>query len=92
MAKSGASRLRPVQVYLEERQHRALKEIARRRRVPVARLIRAGAEHVIREALPPDQDPLADLAALAVSGGPADGAARHDAYLTGTARARRPRR
>lgn len=75
-------RKKPVQVYLEEHQHRVLREIARRRRVSVARLLRDGADRVIREALPPEHDPLMELPTLAASGGPRDGAERHDAYLT----------
>lgn len=70
-----------MQVYLEERQHRILRAIARRRRVSVARLLREGADRVIRDALPPEHDPLMELPNLAAAGGPSDGAARHDAYL-----------
>ncbi|MDR7522311.1 MAG: hypothetical protein QN168_07605 [Armatimonadota bacterium] len=79
---------KPVQIYLEERQHRVLREIARRRKVSLARLLREGADRVIEESLPPDADPLMELPALAVPGGPRDGAERHDAYLI---RAQRPR-
>ncbi len=81
-------RKKPVQVYLEERQYRVLREIARRRRVSVARILRDGADRVIRDALPPENDPLMELPTLAVPGGPRDGADQHDAYLT---RARNPR-
>lgn len=81
-------RKKPVQVYLEEHQHRVLREIARRRRVSVARLLRDGADRVIRDALPPEYDPLMELPTLAVPGGPRNGADQHDAYLI---QARRPR-
>jgi hypothetical protein len=81
-------RKKPVQVYLEEHQHRVLREIARRRRVSVARLLRDGADRVIRDALPPENDPLMELPTLAVSGGPRDGAEQHDAHLI---QARSPR-
>lgn len=83
-----AVRKKPIQIYLEEHQHRVLREIARRRRVSVARLLRDGADRVIHDALPPDNDPLMELPSLAVSGGPKDGADQHDAYLI---RARTPR-
>lgn len=85
------SRKKPVQVYLEEHQHRVLREIARRRRVSVARLLREGADRVIRDALPPEHDPLMELPNLAAAGGPGDGAERHDAYLY-QAKATRARR
>ncbi len=79
-----AVRKKPVQVYLEEHQHRVLREIARRRRVSVARLLRDGADRVIRDALPPENDPLMELPTLAAPGGPRDGAEQHDAYLIQT--------
>jgi hypothetical protein len=72
---------RPIQIYLEDRQHRVLREIARHRGVSLARLLREGADRVIEETLPPDADPLMELPALAVPGGPRDGAERHDAHL-----------
>jgi hypothetical protein len=86
-----ATRKKPVQIYLEEHQHRVLREIARRRRVSVARLLREGADWVTREALPPERDPLMEIPALAAAGGPRDGAERHDAYLyqTNASRARK---
>jgi hypothetical protein len=77
-----ALRKKPLQIYLEERQHRALRVIARRRGVSVARLLRDGADKVIAETVPPADDPLMDLIELAQSGGPRDGAERHDAYLS----------
>jgi len=72
---------KPIQIYLEKHQHSVLREIARRRNVPLARLLREGADRVIEDALPPEADPLMELPALAASGGPRDGAERHDAYL-----------
>lgn len=87
-----AARKKPVQIYLEEHQHRLLREIARRRRVSIARLLREGADQVIREALPPENDPLMELPTPAVPGGPPDGAEQHDAYLTQTSRPRGRRR
>ncbi len=39
--------------YLEEHQHRVLREIARRRRVSVGRLLRDGADRVMHEAPAP---------------------------------------
>ncbi len=78
-----SGRKKPVQIYLEEHQHRVLREIARRRRVSVARLLRDGADRVIRDALPPENDPLMELPTLAAPGGPRDGADQHDAYLIG---------
>jgi len=76
-----AIKKRPIQIYLEDRQHRVLREIARRRDVSLACLLREGADRVIEEALPPDADPLMELPELAAPGGPRDGAERHDAYL-----------
>lgn len=83
-----AVKKRPIQIYLEDRQHRVLREIARRRDVSLACLLREGADRVIEEALPPDADPLMELPELAAPGGPRDGAERHDAYLV---QARSPR-
>ena len=83
-----ATRRKPIQIYLEDRQHRVLREIAGHRGVSLARLLREGADRVIEEALPPDADPLMELPALAAPGGPRDGAERHDAYLI---RAQSPR-
>ncbi len=82
---------RPFQIYLDEHQHRILRDLARRRRTSVAHLLREGAEHVIERALPPDADPLAELPALAAAGGPRDGAERHDAHLAETTRPRHRR-
>ncbi len=84
-----AARKKPIQIYLEEHQHRVLREIARRRRVSVAHLLRDGANRVIEATMPPDEDPLMHLPALAIPGGPRDGAKEHDAYL---ARTKSPRR
>jgi hypothetical protein len=79
---------KPIQIYLEDRQHRVLRAIARHRGVSLARLLREGADRVIEESLPPDADPLMDLPTLAAPGGPRDGAERHDAHLI---QAQRPR-
>jgi len=87
-----SARKRPVQIYLEEHQHRVLREIARRRRVSIALLLREGADQVIRDALPPEHDPLMELPALAVPGGPPDGAEQHDAYLVQAKNPRNHRR
>ncbi|MDR7537889.1 MAG: hypothetical protein QN183_16230 [Armatimonadota bacterium] len=83
---------KPLQIYLEERQDRALREIARRRNVSLARLLREGADRIIEEALPPQADPLMELPELAAPGGPPDGADHHDAYLVPPQRRRQSRR
>lgn len=83
---------KPIQIYLEERQHDLLRKIALRRNVSLARLLREGADRVIEEALPPNADPLLELPTLAAPGGPRDGAENHDAYLVQAPRPRGRRR
>jgi hypothetical protein len=72
---------RPIQIYLEEKQEKALRRLAKERKVSMAALLRRGADKVIDELLPPEKDPLFDLPLVAESGAPADGAENHDRYL-----------
>jgi hypothetical protein len=71
----------PLQVYLEPTQLAALRTLARRRKVPVAELVRQGVDRLLAE-VPPDEDPLWGIVGIA----PApmtDLSERHDDYLAG---------
>lgn len=72
---------KPIQIYLEERQERVLRLLAKEKKISMAALLRQGADRVIEEMLPPDKDPLFDLPMIAESGGPKYGADKHDEYL-----------
>jgi hypothetical protein len=75
---------KPVQIYLEEKQERILRRLAKENKVSLASLLRKGADHVIEELAPAEKDPLLDLPLIAEAGGPEYGSEKHDEYLTGT--------
>ena len=68
-----------IQVYLRPEQLEALRALARRRKVPVAELVRRGGDKVLAE-VPPEEDPLSDIVGLFDSR-LGDLAAKHDDYL-----------
>jgi hypothetical protein len=70
---------KPIQIYLDERQHRALKALAQEGGSTVAALVRESIEKYL-DAIPVDKDPALRLVALA-GGGPRDLAEKHDSYL-----------
>lgn len=70
---------RPIQVYLEERQERALRRLAADENTSLADLIRRAVGLWLAQ-VPVDKDPAWNIIALGDPGA-ADLAARHDDYL-----------
>jgi hypothetical protein len=70
---------RPIQVYLRPEQLEALRALARRRKTPVAELVRQGVDRVLAE-VRPEEDPLWEIVGIADSG-LTDLAEKHDDYL-----------
>ena len=76
--------MKPYQVYLSERHHQELEQLAARLKTSKAALVREGIEYVIASSYRPEDDPALDLIGLAAELDlPADLAANHDAYLAG---------
>jgi hypothetical protein len=71
---------KPIQIYVDERQHRALKTIARDSGSTVAALIRESIEKYL-ESIPVERDPALRIIELAGEEGPRDLAEKHDEYL-----------
>lgn len=70
------------QVYLDERQRRALERLATRLKRSRADLVRMGIDRVLSELTPPEDDPAWDRIGLIDSTDtPGDLAERHDHYL-----------
>ncbi len=69
----------PVQIYMDERQHCALKMIARESGTSVAALVRESIERYL-DSLPVEKDPAMRIVALGGKG-PRDLAEKHDEYL-----------
>jgi predicted DNA-binding protein len=70
---------KPIQIYLDDRQHRALKAIARNSGSSIAALVRESIERYL-EAIPIAEDPAMRIVALG-GGGPRDLARNHNKYL-----------
>ncbi len=70
---------RPIQVYLDERQDRALRRLASEENVTISELIRRGVDLLLEE-VPAEKDPAYQIIGLG-SSGVADLGAHHDAYL-----------
>ena len=70
---------KPIQVYLERNQDRALRALAKRRGVSIAELIRRSVDKYLA-ALPVEDDPALQIMGLGRSG-LGDLAERHDEYL-----------
>jgi len=77
-----------TQIYLPRDLHRALRRVARQRRVSMAHLLRDAAEEAVRRTAPGPADPLADLIGAAATG-PRDLSSEHDHYLYGLPKKRR---
>lgn len=71
---------KPLQVYLDPEQDRALRVLAQRQKVSLAELIRRGVDRYLAEALPPERDPSLKLIGLGSSGRD-DLSVRHDEVL-----------
>lgn len=71
---------KPIQIYLDERQHRALKALARQEGSTIAALVRESVAKYL-ESVPVDKDPALRLVALG-GRGPRNLAEKHDRYLT----------
>jgi 16S rRNA U516 pseudouridylate synthase RsuA-like enzyme len=71
---------RPIQIYLEERQDRALRRIAEEKGISLSELIRRSIDLYL-ENLPVEDDPALKIVGLGRSG-LGDLAERHDEYLT----------
>jgi hypothetical protein len=70
---------KPIQVYLEERQDRALRQIAEKRGIPLSTLIRDSVDAWLLQ-LTPDADPAMDVIGLGASG-VGDLGSAHDEHL-----------
>lgn len=70
---------RPIQVYLEQRQDRALRALSRAQRVSIAELVRRSIDLLLDE-LPIEDDPAMKIVGLGHSG-IGDLAEKHDEYL-----------
>jgi hypothetical protein len=70
---------RPIQVYLDERQDRALRRLASQEEATLSELIRRGVD-LLLERTPVEQDPAYQMIGLG-SSGIADLGERHDEYL-----------
>jgi hypothetical protein len=71
---------RPIQVYLDERQNRALRRLASQEEATLSELIRRGVD-LLLEQVPVEQDPAFQLIGIG-SSGVADLGEQHDEYLT----------
>jgi hypothetical protein len=72
-----------VQVLLTEEQDRRLEQVARRRRVSKASLVRQGVDIILRSATERADDAISGLVGQAGQVGRTDVARLHDAYLLG---------
>ena len=72
---------KPIQIYLDEKQERILRRLAVAGNVSMAALLRQGADKVIEELMPLEEDPLFGLPSVAEAGGPKYGSEKHDMYL-----------
>ena len=70
---------KPIQVYIEPQQDRALKVLSKQKGVSKAHLIREGIVRLLRN-LPVEEDPAMGLIGLG-SSGKGDLSKRHDRYL-----------
>ena len=70
---------KPFQIYLRQDQMTALRQIAEKRGVSIAELVREGVDHLL-VSLPVEDDPLLDIVGLGDSG-LGDMAEKHDEYL-----------
>jgi hypothetical protein len=70
---------RPIQIYLEQEQDRALRALAQKLGLSIAELVRRSIDHYLAE-LPLEEDPALSIVGLGHSGA-GDLAAEHDRYI-----------
>ena len=80
----GALAKKPIQIYLEPVQDRALRGLARKEGISLAALIRRTIDHYLAE-LPVEEDPALQVIGLGRSGRE-DMASKHDDYLAALTR------
>ena len=71
---------RPIQIYLEQEQDRALRALAQKLGLSIAELVRRSIDHYLAE-WPVEKDPALNIVGLGHSG-VGDLAAEHDRYIT----------
>lgn len=72
---------KPIQIYLEPAQDRALRGLAQRRGASLGALVRQSVQRYLEEEVPLEEDPALGLLALGRSGR-GDLSRDHDQYLT----------
>jgi hypothetical protein len=77
---------RPIQIYLEQKQDRALRALAQKLGLSIAELVRRSIDHYLAE-LPVEEDPALSIVGLGHSG-VGDLAAEHDRYIATSQRER----
>jgi hypothetical protein len=77
MARRQSLNKKPLQIYLQPEQERALRNLAARYHVSLAELIRRSVDQYLAQSVPPEDDPSLELIGLGSSGRP-DLAAAHD--------------
>jgi predicted DNA-binding protein len=70
---------RPIQIYLEQEQDRALRALSQKLGLSIAELVRRSIDHYLAE-LPVEEDPALSIVGLGHSG-VGDLAAEHDRYI-----------
>jgi len=81
---------RPIQIYLEQEQDRALRALAEKLGLSIAELVRRSIDHYLAD-LPVEEDPALSIVGLGHSG-VGDLAAEHDRYIALFQRERTPER
>ena len=76
---------KPIQIYLEPAQDKALRVLAERRGTSIGALIRQGVQRYLEEEVPVEEDPAMGILALG-SSGRGDLSRDHDTYLIGSER------
>lgn len=71
---------KPLQIYLEPAQDKALRILAERRGTSIGALIRQGVQRYLEEEIPVEEDPALGIVALGGSG-ISDLSAEHDRYV-----------
>ncbi len=73
---------KPIQIYLEPGQDKALRILAERRGTSIGALIRQGVQRYLDQEIPVEEDPALDIVGLG-SSGRSDLSEDHDKYLIG---------
>ncbi len=69
----------PIQIYVDERQNRALRRLAKEKNASISELIRRGIDLLLNQ-VPAEEDPAYQMIGL-VSSGVSDIAENHDEYI-----------